>query len=50
MFEIAEVLLDTARGLLTKELAIAKGVGEDKISGEIDAMFAPAAAITRLVR
>ena len=37
-------MLDTARGLLTKELAIAKGVGEDKISGEIDAMFAPAAA------
>ena len=37
-------MLDTARGLLTKELAIAKGVGEDKISGEIDAIFAPAAA------
>ena len=37
-------MLDTARGLLIKELAIAKGVGEDKISGEIDAIFAPAAA------
>jgi CarD family transcriptional regulator len=37
-------MLETARGLLTKELAIAKGVGEDKISAEIDAMFAPAAA------
>ena len=37
-------MLDTARGLLTKELAIAKGVGEDKISSEIDAIFAPAAA------
>jgi CarD family transcriptional regulator len=37
-------MLDTARGLLTKELAIAKGVGEDKIVTEIDAIFAPAAA------
>ena len=37
-------MLDTARGLLIKELAIAKGVGEDKISTEIDAIFAPAAA------
>ena len=33
-----------ARGLLIKELAIAKGVGEDKIVTEIDAIFAPAAA------
>src|ERR671924_2150096 len=37
-------MLETARGLLIKELAIAKGVGEDKISTEIDAIFAPAAA------
>ena len=37
-------MLDTARGLLIKELAIAKGVGEDKISTEIDTIFAPAAA------
>ncbi len=37
-------MLDAARGLLIKELAIAKGVGEDKISTEIDAIFAPAAA------
>jgi CarD family transcriptional regulator len=37
-------MLDTARGLLIKELALAKGVGEDKIASEIDAMFAPAAA------
>ena len=37
-------MLETARGLLTKELAIAKGVGEDKIAIEIDAIFAPAAA------
>jgi CarD family transcriptional regulator, regulator of rRNA transcription len=37
-------MLDTARGLLTKELALAKGVGEDKIAAEIDAIFAVAAA------
>ncbi len=37
-------MLDTARSLLTKELAIAKGVGEDKIAIEIDAIFAVAAA------
>ena len=37
-------MLETARGLLTKEVAIAKGVGEDKISAEIDQIFAPAAA------
>jgi CarD family transcriptional regulator len=37
-------MLETARGLLTKELALAKGVGEDKIVSEIDAIFAPAAA------
>jgi len=37
-------MLDTARSLIVKELAIAKGVGEDKILGEIEAIFAPAAA------
>ena len=37
-------MLDTARGLLIKELALAKGVGDDKIAGEIDAIFQPAAA------
>jgi CarD family transcriptional regulator len=37
-------MLDTARGLLVKELALAKGVGDDKIAGEIDTIFQPAAA------
>jgi CarD family transcriptional regulator len=37
-------MLETARGLLSKELAIAKGVGEDKIAKEIEEIFAPAAA------
>ena len=37
-------MLDTARGLLLKELAIAKGVGEDKILTDLEAIFAPAAA------
>jgi CarD family transcriptional regulator len=37
-------MLETARGLMIKELAIAKGVTEDKISTEIDAIFAQAAA------
>jgi len=37
-------MLETARGLLIKELAIAKGVTEDKIVAEVDAIFAPAAA------
>jgi CarD family transcriptional regulator len=37
-------MLDTSRGLLTKELAFAKGVTEDKIAAEIEAIFAPAAA------
>ena len=37
-------MLDTARGLLIKELALAKGVTEDKIVSEIDAIFAQAAA------
>jgi CarD family transcriptional regulator len=37
-------MLETARSLLTKELALAKGVGEDKIGAEIDAIFTAAAA------
>src|SRR3954471_18938464 len=37
-------MLETARGLLVKELALAKGVGDDKIGDEIDAIFQPAAA------
>jgi len=37
-------MLETARGLLVKELALAKGVPEDKVAGEIDAIFAQAAA------
>lgn len=37
-------MLDNARGLLIKELAIAKGVTEDKIAAEVDAIFSAAAA------
>ena len=37
-------MLDTARSLLIKEIALAKGVGEDKVGAEIDAIFAVAAA------
>jgi CarD family transcriptional regulator len=37
-------MLDTARTLIVKELALAKGVGDDKIGTEIDAIFQPAAA------
>ncbi len=37
-------MLDTARGLLIKELALAKGVEDQKIGGEIDEIFRPAAA------
>jgi CarD family transcriptional regulator, regulator of rRNA transcription len=37
-------MLETSRGLLIKELALAKGVGEDKIGAEIDVIFAKAAA------
>ena len=37
-------MLDTARNLLIKELAFAKGVGEDKIVAEVEAIFAVAAA------
>ena len=37
-------MLETSRGLIIKELALAKGVGDDKIGAEIDALFLPAAA------
>lgn len=37
-------MLETARGLIIKELALAKGVGDDKIGSEIDDLFKPAAA------
>jgi CarD family transcriptional regulator len=37
-------MLEMARGLLVKELALAKGVTEDRIGADIDAIFAPAAA------
>ena len=37
-------MLDTARNLLVKEIALAKGVTEDKVGTEIDAIFAQAAA------
>jgi CarD family transcriptional regulator len=37
-------MLENSRSLLVKELALAKGVGEDKIAEEIDAIFAQAAA------
>ncbi len=37
-------MLDTARGLIVKELALAKGSAEDKVAAEIDAIFTQAAA------
>jgi CarD family transcriptional regulator len=37
-------MLETARGLLVKELALAKGVSDEKIGIEIDSIFAQAAA------
>jgi CarD family transcriptional regulator, regulator of rRNA transcription len=37
-------MLETARGLLIKELALAKGVDDVKIAEEIDTIFAVAAA------
>ena len=37
-------MLDTARGLLVKELALARGVAENKIASEIDTIFSHAAA------
>jgi len=37
-------MMETARGLIIKELALAKGVGDERIGEEIDALFQPAAA------
>ncbi|MCX5742662.1 MAG: CarD family transcriptional regulator [Proteobacteria bacterium] len=37
-------MLDNARSLLVKELALAKGVPDTQITAEIDAMFVPVAA------
>jgi CarD family transcriptional regulator len=37
-------MLDMARGLVVNELALAKGVGKDKIVAEIDAIFTVAQA------
>lgn len=37
-------MLDTARGLLVKELAIAKGVTEAQVTAELESIFAQAAA------
>jgi CarD family transcriptional regulator len=37
-------MLETARGLLVKELALAKGVEDQKVAGEIEEIFRPAAA------
>ena len=37
-------MLETARGLIIKELALAKGVADEKIGAEIEAIFQPAAA------
>jgi CarD family transcriptional regulator len=37
-------MLETARGLIIKELALAKKVQDDKIAAEIDAIFTSAAA------
>jgi len=37
-------MLETARGLLIKEIALAKGVAENKVGAEIDGFFAAAAA------
>jgi CarD family transcriptional regulator len=37
-------MLEMARTLLVKELALAKGVPEDRIASDIEAIFAPAAA------
>ena len=37
-------MLDTARSLLIKEIALAKGVDEGKVGAEIDAIFSAAAA------
>jgi CarD family transcriptional regulator len=37
-------MLEQARSLLVRELALAKGVAEDKVGAEIDALFSAAAA------
>lgn len=37
-------MLDTARGLLVKELAIAKGVTDAQVTAELESIFAQAAA------
>jgi CarD family transcriptional regulator len=37
-------MLETARGLIVSELALAKGVVDDKIGDEIDALFGPPVA------
>ena len=37
-------MLEQARSLLVRELALAKGIGEDKVGAEIDALFSAAAA------
>jgi CarD family transcriptional regulator len=37
-------MLEQARSLLVRELALAKGVSEEKLGSEIDALFAAAAA------
>lgn len=37
-------MLDTARGLLVKELAVAKGVTEAQVIAELESIFAQAAA------
>ena len=37
-------MLEQARSLLVRELALAKGVSEEKLGSEIDALFAQAAA------
>ncbi len=37
-------MLETARGLMVKKLAIAKGVPRTRSSAEIDAIFSQAAA------
>ncbi len=37
-------MLETARALLVKEIAIAKGAPEDKVAAEVDALFSKQAA------
>jgi CarD family transcriptional regulator len=37
-------MLEQARALLIRELALAKGVAEDKVAAEVDALFSKAAA------